>query len=769
MFTGQFDTHTMMAVCSLVLAMVGMTLLLVQWTGGLYPGFPFFTAGILCQAIVFTLFSYARAFPPDVFALTSSFIYALFPIFCNSGIRTFAGLGRSIVPLLAVFAYETVLFAVFRSVEPALKWRVIAAQLPLFPFLLNSARIVWNEQAFRYPVLRPWLTATFVLIAACALCWSVYLFALAGSYGPGVETARTWYLTVRTGLSCSLAMGVISVNYKRASRERKENEDLLIADVEARIKVENALRQSEERFRILIERSPECLIVHRGGLILYANPAAVKLLSAPSLERLLGSRMRGFVHGDLASTGRGLTDHEDTEGPVETVWVGLDGRKLELELQSTRIVYQATEAFLTAAHDVSDLKRAAAERLVFERKLQETQKLESLGVLAGGIAHDFNNLLTGVLGNASLAQSEVGRDSPLQEYIQAIKDGANRAAELCREMLAYSGKAKFDIRAISVNELVNETVQLLKVSVTKSAVLEFELDAMDPIVEADATQMRQVVMNLVINASDALEDRMGFIKVRTGTLTVTPSYIAASGISIVQTAPQGEYAFFEVEDNGCGMSAETQARIFDPFFTTKLTGRGLGLAALLGIVRGHSGLMRLKSEVGRGTTFTILLPRSSRRVESAGSAETDLQAWRGAGRALVIDDEEGVRATAASMLKKLGFDALSAKDGFDGLELFSRSPSSFAFVLLDIAMPMIDGPETLERLRRIRRDVPVVVMTGMGEQEASSKFTGRFPAAFLSKPFELSELRRVLQAAEAIPPVRAAAGPKTGLRPSRAP
>ncbi len=397
--------------------------------------------------------------------------------------------------------------------------------------------------------------------------------------------------------------------------------------------------------------------------------------------------------------------------------------------------------------DITERKTAEAALHDFERKIQEAQKLESLGVLAGGIAHDFNNLLTGILGNSTLAALDLPAGSPAQAYLESIRQGSLRAADLCKQMLAYSGKGRFVVKNLSLNALVAETTQLLQLSISKQAVLRFNLAPSLPPIEADATQLRQVIMNLVINASEAIGAKSGVISVNTGVTRVDRDYLG--GTILAPELPPGNYVSLEVCDNGCGMNAETQAKIFDPFFTTKFTGRGLGLAAVLGIVRGHKGALKVYSEVGRGTTFKLLFPSANGAIDPANpAAEAQPPTWRGAGCVLIVDDEETVRSTAAHMVKRLGFDVALAADGREGLEIFRQRSGDFALVLMDLTMPHLDGKQAFEELRRIRPEVRVVLMSGFNEQEAISQFTGKGLAGFLPKPFQfetVSEtLRRVL-------------------------
>ncbi len=393
--------------------------------------------------------------------------------------------------------------------------------------------------------------------------------------------------------------------------------------------------------------------------------------------------------------------------------------------------------------DITAARQAKIEREQIDRKMQETQKLESLGVLAGGIAHDFNNLLTAILGNASIAQIELPPGSTVQDCLENINEASLRAADLCKQMLAYSGRGRFVVQKLDLGELVEQTAQMLQISISKKAVLRYRLEKGLPSVEVDATQMRQVIMNLVINASEAIGDASGVISISTGLTRVDRHYL--HGTLMDPDLLEGDYVFLEVSDSGCGMSAETQARIFDPFFTTKFTGRGLGLAAVLGIVRGHKGAMKVYSEVGRGTTFKLLFPAAAGASEPVAARPAASVGWQAKGMVLVVDDEETMRSTISRMMRIIGLEPVLACDGRDAIEIFGMMPDKFVLVLLDLTMPHMDGEQTFTELRRLRPDVRVVLMSGFNAQEALLRFPGKGLASFLQKPFTIVSLSATLK------------------------
>jgi PAS domain S-box-containing protein len=477
-----------------------------------------------------------------------------------------------------------------------------------------------------------------------------------------------------------------------------------------------------------------------------------------SSEDVLGKHFSdwAFVHPEdaerVADAARRLIDGTEQRNLCQNRNLTKQGRQLHCIWQNSVLHDDAGKivSILSLVQDVSDRvlaeqagKKAAGEKLVLERKMQESQKLESLGVLAGGIAHDFNNLLTGVLGNASLARMDLPPDAPVQPYLEQIEIAATRAADLCKQMLAYSGKGRFVVNRLDLNALIEDTTRLLQVSISKRAVLKFQLASGLPVVLGDATQLRQVVMNLVINASEAIGEKSGFIGVTTGLTRADRAYLA--GAYFARDLPEGDYVSLEISDNGGGMTPEVLERIFDPFFTTKFTGRGLGLAAVLGIVRGHKGALKVFSEEGWGTTFKILLPCAEGVAEEVARAAPGLADWRGSGLVLVVDDEETVRVTTARMLEASGFTTRLADNGRTGVEEFTSDPAAFTLVLLDLTMPHMDGDEAFRAIRAVRPDARVMLMSGFNEQEATARFTGQGLAGFLQKPFTLPALREKLQ------------------------
>lgn len=430
--------------------------------------------------------------------------------------------------------------------------------------------------------------------------------------------------------------------------------------------------------------------------------------------------------------------------PVEIKMRARDGRDIDMEISGHLARHRLTPVAVQAiGRDVTARKQAEEERWLMERKLLDSQKLESLGVMAGGIAHDFNNLLTAILGNAALAGVAAPENSPQRAHLSNIEKASRQAADLCKQLMAYSGKSRFVILRVDLNALVDDLLQLLQLSISKKAVLEFEPSSTLPAIEADPSQIRQVVMNLVINASEALQDKNGTIRVRTGSLHADRASLADA--SIASELPPGDCVFLEVSDTGCGMDRETLSKVLDPFFTTKFIGRGLGLAAVSGIVRAHRGVLHITSEPGRGSTFRILLPSCGPAEQPTPVVAQATGRWRGSGTVLVADDEAGVRGVTIHMLQSFGFETLPAVDGEEAIQKFRDRAESIVAVVLDLTMPRKSGEETLRELRRIRPDVPVLLISGFSDQEMIEGLGGRNGTDFLAKPFKPEDLREKMR------------------------
>jgi two-component system cell cycle sensor histidine kinase/response regulator CckA len=554
---------------------------------------------------------------------------------------------------------------------------------------------------------------------------------------------------------------------KEQTAELRATQKLLEEDIQRRTEAERALQSSEQRYRAFVSQSTEALwryeirepfsthlseneqieqlVAHAylaecNDLLarLHGRTRAEELIGT-SLTELYGARWPQFLAGcrQFIHSGYRLVDAE-VQAPGPDGQAGFFLLNLVGFCENDRLI-----RVWGGQREITERKIAETKRVAMERKLLETQKLESLGVLAGGIAHDFNNLLTGIVGNAGLVRLELPPDSPPAAHIRQIESAALRAAELCQQLLAYAGKGRFLVEALDLNELIEGTLSLLRLSVGKQAHLQLELGRPLPVVMADATQIRQIVMNLVINAADAIGAQPGVITLHTGSRFVRTREFAAWAAD--PGLPEGEYVFLEIGDTGCGMPPETLRRIFEPFFTTKFAGRGLGLAAVLGIVRGHHGALKVTSELGRGSVFTLFLPADDAQLTVESGPRPEAAAWQHSGTVLVVDDEECVRTVTEYVLATFGFDTVAAADGEAALATFAAEPDRFVFVLLDLIMPGLSGQEVYARLRRIRPKQRVLLVSGYSENDSASPFGSDGRTAFLQKPFTREVLERKLR------------------------
>lgn len=510
-----------------------------------------------------------------------------------------------------------------------------------------------------------------------------------------------------------------------------------------------ALEESEERYRQLVESCPLGIVLHVGKTIDFANRAAARIIGLADAESLVGRQVLEFVHPSSAERAAlkmaDLRAHRIETVPDEQRFVRADGTVIDVELTGAVVQYRGQEAIQVVIADISQRKRMERAQQALGERLLRAQKTESLALLAGGVAHDLNNLLSGVLGHADLARRPPDGRSRTEEHLDAIVEAAERAAELAGQLLAYAGRRRTAFEPVSLNELVRRTGRLLRATAGERAELVLELTDDLPSLEGDATQLRQILLNLVANAADALEGRRGRIRIATGWQAAHDSKVQAA---YAPDRPEDvRHVWLEVSDDGAGMAAETAERIFEPFFTTKAAGRGLGLAAALGIARAHAGAVAVSSRRGEGTSFRFYFPASNRPAAAAGRSLSPAGSWHGAGLVLVVDDEPVVRQVARAMLERAGLAAEAASSGDEALAILSRDPGRFACVLLDLTMPGLAGEQTLEGIRALRPELPVVLSSGFDEADTLRRFADHSPAAFLQKPYTYDSLIQVLRQA----------------------
>ncbi|MCC5877233.1 MAG: PAS domain S-box protein [Candidatus Sumerlaeia bacterium] len=503
---------------------------------------------------------------------------------------------------------------------------------------------------------------------------------------------------------------------------------------------EMKLQESEENYRTIFSSIRDCMII--------IDPETLKVLDAntAALDTYGYTReeFQSLPPAGWSAEPERTIERFRQSTPTDAPYLPMrthkkkDGTTFPVEIVQSRFHLRGKLVLGSVIRDISERVAADKARQEIETRLQYSAKMESLGVLAGGIAHDFNNLLVGIMGSASLASTELQEDSPAHDAIKLIEKSARRAADLTRQMLAYSGRGRFVVEAVNLTHLVAEMAHLLEASISKKARLCFDYTESLPAIEGDLTQIRQIVMNLIMNASDSLEDRNGMIHIRTGTFETDEDYFRKTWVDDNQTP--GPYVYLEISDTGIGMDRETLDRIFDPFYTTKNAGRGLGLAAVLGIVRGHKGFIKVYSEPGNGTTVRVGFPATAEEALREETPPSQPVLWKGTGTVLIIDDEPAIHKVLEIALSRAGFTTLNAHNGQEGLDVYKAHCKDISIVLLDMTMPIKSGDEVFREIRLLNKEVPVILMSGYSEVEATNKFTGKRLSGFIQKPFRPQEI-----------------------------
>jgi two-component system, cell cycle sensor histidine kinase and response regulator CckA len=510
-------------------------------------------------------------------------------------------------------------------------------------------------------------------------------------------------------------------------------------------RAQNKLRQSILNTESILSTLPDLMFVlSRDGTYQDFRAEDNSDLAIPS-ESIIGSSIRdlGFSQHKLDEVLKCIGYALDT-GEVQSV-------EYELDISSNyryfeaRIAPYENETVIAVVRDITARRNAELERLELEARIQHTQKLESLGVLAGGIAHDFNNILLAILGNADLALMSIPETNPARGSLNRIVNAATTAADLTRQMLAYSGRSDYEILPLNLNKVVLELTHLLEVSISKKAVLKFRLADELPLIMADAAQISQILMNLITNASEAIGNSSGVISITTGAMYCDETYIKTT--ELTSGILEDMYVYVEISDTGCGMEPSIKKQLFEPFFTTKYSGRGLGLSSVLGIIRGHKGAIKVYSEPGEGTTFKILFPvyHADQTDGSEPKGKLSGDNLIGNGTILFADDEDTVLAVGRNMLEHLGFKVVTAEDGRRALDLFRLHQEDIALVILDLTMPHLSGDEVYREIRRIRTDVPVIVSSGFSRQDVMHRFAGKHLAGFIQKPYRIEDLSSIIK------------------------
>ena len=527
----------------------------------------------------------------------------------------------------------------------------------------------------------------------------------------------------------------------RERGEKLEREALIQLKSEA-----DALAESEARYKTLLDTSPNAVGVNRDGKWVYVNPAAAKLFAAKDADEIIGTPILNYVYPDyhamVVERMQSQQEHNTSLPVVEMKLARLNAEVFTAEVQSSPVVFEGEASFLVTCVDISERKRYEEERLSLQSQLEHAQRLESLGVLAGGIAHDFNNLLAAILGNVELLKMEVKESEKTGRHFSNVVESCDQAAKLSKQMLAYAGKGNYLLEVLNINKMVRSMSRLIKASVSSHIELRVKLDSGLPCVEGDAAQIQQVILNFIVNGAEAIGEKSGEIKLTTRTVHAKRDFLDTlyNGIHL----PEGEYVVIEVKDSGCGIAKDLQSKVFEPFFTTKEMGTGLGLSALLGIVRAHKGAVQLVSELGHGAAFSILIPSTDKPAATRGVDTSEVERWQGEGTVLVVDDDPTVREVASAIVTGFHFEVLTANDGREGVNTFRKHHRKITAVLLDMTMPQLGGIDAMREMREIDASVPIILVSGYSEVSIRSLSSGEQPDAFVQKPFKAKELKKGL-------------------------
>ncbi len=531
-----------------------------------------------------------------------------------------------------------------------------------------------------------------------------------------------------------------------------------IRQIGERQQAERDLQRSQARYRTLYEAITDALFVHpmaddgAMGRFTEVNEVACERYGY-SREELLKMRPADIVapesEGDRETIVEVLARGGNTT--LEQIHRTQNGGRIFAEVHAKAFQLDGSPCVLSLVRDISERKQAEADRRQMENRIQTLQRLESLGVMAGGIAHDFNNILMVVIGNMEIGMDDPGLSPHSLKNLMESKNAALQAADLVKQMLAYSGRGHFVVEPVGLNEIIEETAELLKTTCASHAALEIRPSPESPVIDADKSQLTQIIMNLIINACESQDQTEGGrVTISTGVEICDTACLKATlsdaWLGYDEPLKEGRYAFLEVKDDGCGMDSETRRRMFEPFFSTKFQGRGLGLSSVLGIIRGHQGFVRADTQVSRGTVIRVLLPMSE-HVDKPSSAELSPAAREvlpGEGLILVVDDEPSVRRLIRMMLEKMGYEVITAADGNEVVRIYHAHSEALALILMDLTMPGMDGVNTFQALQRAGCEIPVVLASGYSEAQLRTQYGEKGFAGFLHKPFQKQTLSDVL-------------------------
>lgn len=518
----------------------------------------------------------------------------------------------------------------------------------------------------------------------------------------------------------------------------------VMRDITEQKRAEEALKESEEKYRTVVENAGEIILIAQDEMIKYTNPRALEI-SGYSMEELLSKPFVEFIHSDDRDMAleyyRKVVNREIKMKSGYCLRIfDKQGNLKWLEINAVPIEWQGKPAELNIIRDITELKKTEEEKKDLYNQLLHAQKMEAIGKLSAGIAHEFNNILTSIKGFTQLAMLSISENDPIKHYLQNVIDSSDKAEKLVRQLLAFSAKEILERKIININELIRNTSELIKRLIGEDIILSLNLSAHIGLVEVDPVQIENAIVNLVLNAKDAMPQG-GHLIIETENVEIDEEFIKEH-----QEAKIGQYIMISIKDTGVGIPDEIKDRIFEPFFTTKdEKTAGLGLSTVFGIVKQHGGYIRFESKVGRGTTFKIYLPRVKKELEEAHIKQWEGNIVKGHETVLVIDDDAHVRATVLEMLKKLGYKTLEASNPNIALFLAQFYNGPIQLVICDVVMPGMSGTKLLNKFTNYRPDVKILYMSGYTDDVIAKHGIVEKGINLIQKPFSIEALSRKIR------------------------
>lgn len=535
----------------------------------------------------------------------------------------------------------------------------------------------------------------------------------------------------------------VSIGFKKINNESFAT--LFFHDISIQKTIENTLKENKKYLRNIIDLISDAIIIQDADtfVILDFNKSVSHIFHYQEDEILKKQITDFFINKEQYLKKdlfiKFLQAKENGFQSFEWKAKNKEHQEFWVEINIRYSDDNGSRLLITLIRDINERKAEEENKLKMEQQLLHTQKLESLGVLAGGIAHDFNNILTAILGHSELATLKLNDKDQVFMHLSEIKKASQRASDLSQQMLAYSGKGKFIKEPINFNNIISEMIDLLKVSISKKVQLNLHLEENLPLFEGGVSQIRQVVMNLITNASEAIGDQEGEIAIHTGTQVLNE--IDDQMMYLNQDVPFGLCVYFEIRDNGCGMDKDTLQKIFDPFFTTKFTGRGLGMSAILGIIRGHHGMIHVYSELGLGTRFKVFFPAIGQTADDHEEKTFISNNVSILGKVLIVDDETTILDVAEQYLMSYGVETIKASNGIEAVKVYSEHKDELSLILLDLTMPGMSGEEVFNTLHSYNNSIPIILMSGFSEYELKNKYSSKGFSGFIQKPFSFADFQ----------------------------